>query len=192
MRVPLKKIYRAFPELDRFSDPECEGFVRKAKQTHVLSMIFVAIGAIVVCLGTIVGGVILLVFVVGHIANVFWGGRVPASYEMPLMGLCLMLPVLTGLLLTFSARDVWLRWAISKRLLGTSCLSCGYSLLGLAVLHDAVTCPECGAGASLKARGLTAADILSPSMSVSANPAALSPSGHTADPHPSPPPRSVS
>ncbi len=192
MRVPVRKIYRAFPELDRFSDAECEGFVVKAKQTHALSMVFVAIGAIVVCLGTIVGGVMLLVFAVGYLARAFWGGRVPASYEMPLMGLCLMLPVLTGLLLTFYARDVWLRWAVSKRLLGTSCLSCGYSLLGLAVLNDAVTCPECGAAALLTARGLTAADILSPSISSSASPATLSPSGHAADQHPSQPPRSVS
>jgi len=33
MRLPAFKVYRAFPELDRFSDEQCEGFVAAANRS---------------------------------------------------------------------------------------------------------------------------------------------------------------
>ena len=157
MRIPWRHIYRAFPELDAFSDAECERFVALARRREWLWEIVTGIVAIVAMLG-----VYLLVANVWRLAAVTmprgWRqyiGRTPAVFVMLLMP-----SLLTGPVVALMIRDAWLRWAIQRNLDITKCVGCGYSLLGLPVDRGRVRCPECGRDSTLAEMGITAEELL--------------------------------
>ncbi len=144
MRVPVAKVWRAFPELDQFDDDRCRMYVAEAKsrrRTHGVAM-FVVVGSaatfFLLLTGTLAGAV---------------QNEIPNRPEFDTLAnavsfatAAVWLAVLTGAILMI--RDRWLRAAIRDRLNTMTCGSCRYSLLGLtpmgasAVLH--VVCPECG------------------------------------------------
>lgn len=39
MRIPLNKVYRAFPELDQFSDEQCEVFVKRVLSVRIQTIL---------------------------------------------------------------------------------------------------------------------------------------------------------
>lgn len=160
MRVPVSKLYRAFPELDQYSDVECEGFVQLAQRERTAGLLGTAMGAVVASVASAI--------LVGYIA---WYGLVElfglpedrpsddalrAFFSFVIGTTSLLSAALVGLLV----RDLWLRWVITRRLSIARCLACSYSLLGLAVIDGRVQCPECGDSTRLSDRGLTPADIL--------------------------------
>ncbi len=158
MRLIVRKVYRAFPELDRFSDAECEGFVRHVARRHpfkrfvvyftlgVLSMVL-----IVLCLG-------LLALVVGQLPNNVRGMQFMVQFGIILLGTTLS--VLVPMFGVSNIRTAWLRGKIQKHLSAIECAECEYSLIGLTIVDGGIFCPECGQRFDLAARGLTAADVL--------------------------------
>lgn len=146
MRFPGNKIYRAFPELDRFSDEQCSRFLKAAKRDWWFARLVRAL------LPWIIG----VIASIAGLAGLAWlGTLIPGSNRLSnsnsqwalivtlLIGLT---PVLLGMLIGLIARDILLRRrlrsVINER---GKCLKCGYLLLGLNVTADLkVTCPECG------------------------------------------------
>lgn len=143
LRLPIKHIHRAFPELDRYSDEQCIRFIHAARGTMLRRAIAMLVILTIFVVGTIAGGIILLTVVntllpPGH------------SRSMPLgrgliMLFLLLICTAAGPILAFLMRDFLIidriRWILRSRGL---CQSCSYSLIGLVVSPDnSVTCPEC-------------------------------------------------
>lgn len=142
MRVPLHKVYRAFPELDRFTDEQCARFVRAAcrrgwrRHFHRLGvLVAVLAGAI---LGMAGAGMVISGLDERH--QYGYGVFLLVSFAALAVALGLAsLPVL-------ALKDLLLRRRIRFILRDRAvCPSCRYSLLGMVVGEgNLVLCPECG------------------------------------------------
>lgn len=144
MRIVTHKLYRAFPELDRFDDERCQNFVRSANRGLFRRLLRLAligslfwlvwIGVAYTCyLAYAASGFNPEVHRSAWVSMVGMGAPIVAGFVLAVMG---------GLVL----RDVLLRRRIGGviRMRGT-CSECDYVLLGLTVGSDLkVTCPECG------------------------------------------------
>ncbi len=157
MRLPLRKVYRAFPELDRFSDEECERYVLQARAQRRIGPhpYLVGVGVAFACLFTLVA--------LGR--SVARTMRTHAVMEVLVpLGTCIV-PAALGMLAGLAVRDWLLRRALRKRIDNARCTTCRHSLLGLPLLEprsetEAVRCPECGSVMVLERLGLTAADLM--------------------------------
>lgn len=131
MRLPRRRIHRAFPELDGLSDAEGVAFVRQCMGLHpfgafgawaaavALGVLGVVTGVRAALLGVESGQVAFLaVMAVGLAAAGFLGG--------------------------LWVRDVWMRALVARHLGDIRCLRCRYVLLGLLLEQGTVVCPECG------------------------------------------------
>jgi hypothetical protein len=146
MRLIARKVYRAFPELDRFTDHQCDRFVRAVNRNYrgfVLRW-FLVIGL----------SALALISTFSFSTWYLYGGnrgwftylRLP-----PLLAdvIPIALPLVFAGAVALLARDIVIRLQI-RRVIKTrgTCLGCGYSLLGIRVSQDrTVTCPECGSHA---------------------------------------------
>lgn len=156
MRLPVNKVYRAFPELDRFSDSECERYVERVLNDHPLEQLGVGV------VGLAVGGCCVWVVLAVGIELDRKLGRAP-GWQVGFMWVTVALTAAAGATVSgLSLRDWWLRTRLRRHLSNTTCGGCRYSLLGLDVVDGRVSCPECGQVLHLVDRGLTAADLMSP------------------------------
>ena len=135
MRFIASPIYRAFPELDGFTDEQCRNYLQRV-YGGVLARVAVGLVSLVCGVGVAfaVGWVCVLVANANpgrtSIVGVFALAAVIAAFGFG----------------TLISRDVLLRLLV-RRVLGEVglCPSCDYSAMGLLVSVDfAVTCPECG------------------------------------------------
>ena len=158
MRLLTTKIWRAYPELDRYDDDFCKRYIKRAKRLQNAWKFWVMmIFALPVSLGVWVG----LMFATGFILNEYLYD-VSFTLETTIFlfagtGVAWM-PAFTALLI----RDRWLHRCIRKQLFGVQCPPCGYSLIGLSIDspdNPSVHCPECGQVTLLSDLGLTEADI---------------------------------
>lgn len=165
MRLLVVELHRAFPELDPFTDQQCLAYVAEArKQFASVWMPMQGLGVFVCIVMMFLScfiGAALGTFLDDHV-----GLEVHSTAHSIIMITVLGLWWLVACWAPFALRDVGLRRAIRKRLDGACCSRCGYSLLGLAVADYRVLCPECGQHESLADRGLTPADILSPTAAI--------------------------
>ncbi len=160
MRVSFSKVHRAFPELDGFTDAECAALIHAVQRERAVGLLATSMAAVVLSIAS------------GLLAAYFTWRLLIAIYDVPddrptsdgLFVLFFSLiggaGILTMALVGFLIRDLWLRWAIGRRLRLARCTGCNYSLLGLSVLDGRVRCPECGHVTRLSDRGLQPADIL--------------------------------
>jgi hypothetical protein len=161
VRIPVTKVYRAFPQLDEFSDEECQRFVLRAEQDYPGSKTTAMFtGVVALLIGLIVLGVLESYLWTAISANMSALGRANARETLVLLSAGFM--VLCFGVGMFCVRDRWLIRTITLRVRQTSCPGCGYSLLGLAVDKGVVKCPECAAPYFLADHGLTAEDLLAP------------------------------
>ena len=140
MRFIASPIYRAFPELDVFTDEQCRNYLQRV-YGGVRARVAVGLVSLVCGVGwaLAVGWVCVLVSNANPgrttIVGVFALAAVTAAFGLG----------------TLISRDVLLRLLV-RRVLGEVglCPSCDYSAMGLLVSVDfAVTCPECGNGIDL-------------------------------------------
>jgi hypothetical protein len=159
MRLPYSKVYRAFPELDRLTDAQCEEYVRQVRRRFRGGR---RVHALLVGAGTLVLGVLIFVgmvtvFVIG--GNRYGSG---VLVEYPLLG-AVVLAAGTGappMLVMYAVRHAWLRRRIRAHMKEIRCVQCHYLLLRLTVERGVVTCPECGTRVVLESLGLTPADVM--------------------------------
>lgn len=143
MRVPGRKIYRAFGELDGFGDEQCARFVKGANRGVVRG-----VGRVVFLWMLGVGALVLALYglekLTGNWDIRLGRGVVYFAALFPIWTVGIFLSVL----LVMVTRDWMLirriRWVLRNR---GECVACRYSLLGLSVDDEyVVTCPECGVG----------------------------------------------
>ncbi len=166
MRFPLSKVYRAFPELDRFSDADCRYFCRdiyrREKLTYLAPTVFgVSLVVLMLCM-----------LYLQRTRNAWW---LPDQLE--LLGSALF-AVPSSILAAIYVRDRFFHRAVRERILGARCSGCRFSLIGLPVRDGTTRCPECGATIVLSDHGLVEADISierSPSREAAAPPASEGP-----------------
>jgi hypothetical protein len=168
MRIPTKRIHRAFPELDRYSDEQCRLFVRRLrnKPGYVAAVAFgtaivFVTSILLMCAGS---GLVFAVLDESSLRPTIVRTLGRGVYDT-LLPLCiLMLGLGVPALATLGTRDFlyrrFLRRAIRVELERIRCLQCSYSLLGQTVADGRVRCPECGRPATLDELGLESADDL--------------------------------
>lgn len=144
MRLPTDKVWRAFPELDRFSDEQCRAFVKAARRKWGWRLLRVAVMA-----ASVPVTVTLAVLVVVRAGSLVEGRTVSggvAAVVQVVAGLIGLAIIAGGLLGALVIRDRLLRWRIRYALFNRgTCIGCHYRLVGLPVAEgNLVTCPECG------------------------------------------------
>jgi hypothetical protein len=150
MRIPRSKVWRAFPELDRFSDEACRRFVRSPSVGGVRRWLRV------VCSGSAAAaGIWLSSALVPSASRAFddrWliRGTLPSTVSefVSLITIAFISTALAsiGPIAGLFVRDRMLKAAIRRMLAAQgTCDRCGYSLLGLRVdAESRAECPECG------------------------------------------------
>ena len=162
MRILTRKIHRAYKELDQFEDEVCKRYVRRARRMQNTWK-----GALLVLLCLPLSFVLWMAMV--WAATIFNYGLQDQYYWQfsDTIEDWLIVVAITGfvwfpVIIALLTRDRWLHRCIRKQLAGVQCPTCGYSLIGLALLNDitvpSVHCPECGNTTALKDMGLTQAD----------------------------------
>lgn len=159
MRLPTRKVYRAFPELDRFDDQVCESYARRAVRKRWRSFLLVAIGCIISIPVCWVFAVVLpeLLYL---LMPRFLSAVRRTDLAFPLYVACAFV---FPFIVTLFVRDTWFRRAIRSQLVGTACPTCEYQLIGLIVKEGHVHCPECGASVRLADLGLSPEDLIAKS-----------------------------
>ncbi len=152
MRMPWSKIYRAFPELDAFTDDQCSRFVYWAKSRNGVRLTLIpAVAA--------VAWAAMVFFVASLVFEVLpRGTRHDGLFNTALLLTILALAWSIGVALI--ARDLLLIRVIRERVRGGRCPECRFSLLGLPILGGTLVCPECGTNMTLHELGLTHHDLL--------------------------------
>lgn len=156
MRLPVSKIYRAFVELDPFTDSQCIAYMATAKRRNRMRSIG---SGVLIILGMILIWVVSSVVFglsAAAVSSVVSSNVESGTVIVSVMGIAAFGTGICGLLM----RDKWLRWMIRSELKCAQCPGCDYSLLGLRVEEDVVICPECGNSCRLEAMGLTPADLI--------------------------------
>jgi ribosomal protein S27E len=160
MRLPLAKVYRAFPELDRFTDEQCAEYVRQVRRRFRG--------------GRRVHGFVLNVATFGLALTVFFGmifvfiaeggdrGIGAAMLNHPVFGAFAIgtATAAPAMLLRYWLKHRWLRRRIRAHMGEIRCAQCRYLLLRLAVRDGVVTCPECGEQLVLASLGLAPEDVM--------------------------------
>jgi hypothetical protein len=159
VRLIVTKVYRAFPELDKFTDAECDGFVSLVARRHPFARFFVSLSLAILAVFLIIIGLMLTGLVASEVGRSYPGLTFFRSAWFAILGITLS--VLLPMVFVSNLRSGWLRGKIETHLATIECAACQYSLLGLPVIDGGITCPECGQRFDLAARGLTAADLLS-------------------------------
>jgi hypothetical protein len=157
MRLPWDKVYRAFPELDRFSDEECERYILQVRSQK-------KVGA----LPGVLSFLSVLLWILLGFPAIAWAMRGPGASSEPIMmlkgALVIAGVVGTPFLTYYVVRDYRLRRALRDRIDNARCPKCRQSLLGLPLIpgapRPAVRCTECGGFIELGTIGLTPTDIL--------------------------------
>ncbi|MCW5769683.1 MAG: hypothetical protein KIT19_13475 [Phycisphaeraceae bacterium] len=148
-RLPVQRVYRAFRELDGYSDEQCRRFVHAARGSARRRLFGLAFIVLVTLIGTGVG-------IVGfsYIQSTFLDPHRTLNISHPfvawygwLLNISLAITGFgAGPILGYLTRDFFLIRRV-RHILRTRgvCISCRYTLVGLFVAPDlSVTCPECG------------------------------------------------
>ena len=133
MRIIASPIYRAFPELDGFTDEQCRRYVDLARGGQRSRVMF-EVARVMLSLGCM--------YVSSSVVLRNWSW----SEADWLITLSVAMMATVFLLSMLFWRDVLLRLLVRGVLRGSArCPSCDYSAMGLVVsANHAVTCPECG------------------------------------------------
>lgn len=146
MRLPISKFYRAFPELDKFSDEQCERFVRNATTGSIGRYLLILLRAV----ATSIIAFVIALGLIGLFAPILSDLLKSLSFFEPVLWIVFVfavigIPVLC-VMSGFLVRDYELRKAIWQVIDQHGwCAACRYSLLGLPLDQEFnVICPECG------------------------------------------------
>lgn len=169
MRIPHRKIYRAFPELDVFSDDEARRYL------HALSRQ----GRLHRWIPPLLG---IILFLILFVSMTWLVGEADSSvqYRAPfglhaiefdgvslwdlLLALAWIVPSFgVPPLFAWMVRDGLIRKALAQKISFVRCHACDHSLIGLPLLkgqdEPSVRCPECGLLVVLEKYGLKPEDL---------------------------------
>ncbi len=149
VRFFTRKIYRKFPELDAFSDEQCERLVRAANRRGARFvrwlLVMLGMGLLTLFVGFPLG--LLAAVWIAMLYSQAPGGKplpdwIPLALSAGTLGTIFGVILLSGL----SIRNSLLRASIDRVLRSRRiCAACDYELVGLPARPDGVlVCPECG------------------------------------------------
>jgi hypothetical protein len=155
MRIPVAKKYRAFPELDRFTEAQRQRYLvealRSARWWQRLTMLLEVLGVVLVAMVIAWIGLGFFAAWVARLVRSAAADNVAADRAFQAVMLVgsfgTMAVAVFG---AFVLRDGRIVRRIRRRIEHARCPACSYSLLGLAVVRDEqtggpmVVCPECG------------------------------------------------
>lgn len=145
MRIPLGKIWRAFPELDNYTDDECMRFVERAKREHQQSQVLWGLATIAGLLLAAVPALWVFGRVVPPLTSAIKRSLGAHRFRdiQTLMDVAMFaLPALAIAGVVLLVRDRWLIRTITRKVQAAACPTCGYSLLGLVVEMGAWCAPN--------------------------------------------------
>lgn len=153
MRLPLAKIYRAFPELDPFPDEECQRYIRYAYRQARFRIGCIPVVAFVVAL-------VLMATINGLIISAL--DRSGMDSETAIVAFLVLFISMFAIpaVLALIVRDKVLFRVLYDRIKTARCPECAFSLLGLPVKDGAARCPECGKNIILRQHNLTPEDLM--------------------------------
>lgn len=136
--ITRKPLYRAFPELDRFTDEQCQRFLKSANRGVLRGLIR---AAVIFTLG--------IGLFSGTLTGMMWLSDtvIDLGDKLPVISAVIAFSMGAGFIGGLIIRDLLLRRRV-RRVIDERgvCSGCGYVLLGLHVGPDLkVVCPECGA-----------------------------------------------
>ncbi len=165
MRIPPNKIYRAFPELDRFSDEQCERFMQRVRVALPYRSVRWVTVSIMTC-AAVIFVIVILYRYEQPLHRYLWLLLSRRSADTLILASWLLLvpivPIFVGLLTRDIVLRTYLRKAVQMQLDRVRCRSCKYVLIGQRLMKGIITCPECGAQTTLQILGVTADDLLPP------------------------------
>lgn len=169
MRIPISNIYRAFSELDSFSDEQCDRFMKRIKvsgaRRALPGLVFFLVSGFGLIFSCIAFGFIF------DAINTAFNKSGSEINETLIVGLCLFVTMVLPPVLGLIVRDVLLRrhlrLVIDDKLNRIKCLGCRYLLIGQVVHDHAVGCPECGRVNPLNDLGVVEADLIPPKQGAS-------------------------
>ncbi|MFO0375506.1 MAG: hypothetical protein ACK51N_00515 [bacterium] len=138
MRWLVRRLYRAFPELDPFSDQECRAFVHRARwsKRHVLVHPALLLGTWTVLAASYWGLVLWLLDAPVTKDGQWWWW----VWRLVVGVLAAAAVLLAGL----RVRHVLLRRAVAALLAARgACDGCGHGMVGVLVGEQGAVCPEC-------------------------------------------------
>ena len=145
MRLITRKLWRAFPELDRFDDERCERFVMMSRRKLFPATLRSLVAGAVWLVGFAPTIILCEIVLETSEQSLGWAGRHQTLLYL-FAFLILAAGLFAGSVLAMLARDRLLRGRV-RRLLAArgKCAKCRYSLWGLPVPDNlTVICPECG------------------------------------------------
>ncbi len=163
MRVPITQVYRAFPELDAFSDAECEVYIDYVLKTRGTRFALVMPVALVVCILTSCLALPLMVWLAALMARLVESvGWLSSETALQLLLIPLVLITVGGCgVALLRYRDSQLHRALFASIEEARCPGCKYSLLGLpASASQQVLCPECGQNVMLSPQHRSPRELL--------------------------------
>lgn len=166
MRIlTTKKLYRAFPELDGFTDRQCENLVAQVGYTTwyggVVAVSVAAAGFLVFFL-TLTLLMSIESSVDGWMKRSVGAGAGEGLCTLAALVTLFVPPPIAGLLARDVVMKLYLGAALRRRIDRIRCLDCRYVLLGLSVVDSYVKCPECGRRMTLSELQLTSPEQLVP------------------------------
>lgn len=144
MRVPVSDFFRALPELDHFDDAACRRMVTRARRSRNSAAVargllcFLPLAAFTLFLSAPV-----IVLIIDCVDIYLRSTERSIGSQFCSFAILLIAGLVPALLLMMLA-DALARVRLIKELTRTTCVGCGYSLLGLPTANDRVRCPECG------------------------------------------------
>jgi uncharacterized Zn finger protein (UPF0148 family) len=163
MRIPYSKVYRAFPEFDRFGDAQCEAYLRYLRNSPRTNYSSVRVMLVFLAIVAVVASPIVALYGATFLVRIVAPGMFKSAngdvYWLASMGGALLVCFSASALVILTIRDLVIRRAIREQLKGVRCDHCGYSLLGVRVLEGVVLCPECGDKFTIALRGLREEDF---------------------------------
>lgn len=164
MRWIVREIWRAFPELDAYSDGVCREFMVRVQGGRRAKAVFTLVGvAAVLGAGSYIG-----VTLTGWVAHhVLASAHSPTVVDYAAMLLGVGIASGTVGIVWLRLRDQVLRWRLEYILRGAGrCAGCQQSLVGVRVPKDRVVhCPECGHSSRVH-RSMEVLDVSVPTLDV--------------------------
>ncbi|MBX3356258.1 MAG: hypothetical protein KF724_11250 [Phycisphaeraceae bacterium] len=149
MRLPIRRIWRAFPELDPYDDARCREFVKAARRSMLrIAAEFILIGVVwAVTLGLVIAALALM-------SRSALRPSATSDVVAALLTALVIVVVIGGpSLAALYVRDRLLRRRLVQVLRYRGCcFKCGYSLVGMTVPESlSIICPECGTSCTVDA-----------------------------------------
>ena len=161
--ITRKQIWRAYPQLDPYTDEVCKRYMKHAFHSrNLLKGIVVHVVAVLVAVAIASVSVWLFSYEVTSFSE-SQRGTIPILFGLSVVGLWLTSVLWLPAVFLFVTRDLWLRHVVQQQIQSTNCSGCGYQLLGLTIEDEnelkSVTCPECGMKFELDTGHLKQGDI---------------------------------